>query len=338
MKRTSPEYLLGKEVGLVFGGFMEKNEKRGTLKRLREFLTIEESGEESRESEEAKEEKEEKTNNDRIKRESTEPVISNWIKDEQSKLVQFSKTGIVVLSLLLVIFGFYYFGTWSIATSSKAERKLPIYCVDTPEKKVALSFDAAWGNDDTAKILEILEKNGVHVTFFMTGGWVEKYPDDVKAIAAAGHDLGNHSMNHKHMSQLSAAQCQDEIQKVHDKVKELTGVDMKLFRAPYGDYNNTLIESANALGYHVIQWDVDSLDWKNYGVDSIISTVTQHKHLGNGSIILCHNGAKFTAGALELMLEKLKEEGYTVVPISELIYTENYKMDTEGRQHRIEDN
>lgn len=300
---------------------MEKFEKKGTIKRLREFLTIDETGETEGE----------KTDKDKIK--DTEPVISNWVKDEQSKLAQFSKTGIVVLSLLLVVFGFYYFGTWSIATSSKAQRKLPIYCVDTQEKKVALSFDAAWGNDDTAKILEILKEKGVHVTFFMTGGWVESYPDDVKAIAAAGHDLGNHSMNHKHMSQLSAEECQDELKKVHDKVKELTGVEMKLFRPPYGDYNNTLIESANALGYHVIQWDVDSLDWKNYGVDSIINTVTNHKHLGNGSIILCHNGAKFTAAALELMLDKLEEEGYTVVPISELIYTENYEMDTEGRQH-----
>ena len=113
------------------------------------------------------------------------------------------------------------------------DRNLPIYCVDTDEKKVALSFDAAWGNEDTAQILEILKNHNVHVTFFMTGGWVESYPEDVKAIQAAGHDLGNHSENHKNMSQISDEDKKQELMKVHDKVKELTGYDMELFRPPY---------------------------------------------------------------------------------------------------------
>lgn len=166
----------------------------------------------------------------------------------------------------------------------------------------------------------------------MTGGWIEKYPDDVKAIAAAGHDLGNHSENHKQMSTLSASECKEELMKAHEKVKQLTGKDMILFRPPYGDYNNTLIETANACGYHVIQWDIDSLDWKDYGVDAIINKVVNHKHLGNGSIILCHNGAKYTADALESVIIGLKERGYEIVPLSELIFTENYEMDHEGRQ------
>ena len=240
---------------------------------------------------------------------------------------------ILTFAFILLGVGVCYFGREAIETSAQGERKLPIYCVDTKEKKVALSFDAAWGNEDTSKILKILEKHNVHVTFFMTGGWVESFPDDVKAIAEAGHDLGNHSENHKQMSQLSAEECKKELEKVHTKVKELTGVDMNLFRPPYGDYNNTVIETAKSLGYHVIQWDVDSLDWKNYGVEPIIKTVCEHKHLGNGSIILCHNGAKFTAQALDLLLTNLEEKGYQVVPVSELIYKENYEMDHEGRQH-----
>ncbi|HEX3021829.1 MAG TPA: polysaccharide deacetylase family protein [Lachnospiraceae bacterium] len=189
-----------------------------------------------------------------------------------------------------------------------------------------------WGNEDTKNILDILAKYNVHVTFFMTGGWVESYPDDVKAIAAAGHDLGNHSENHKHMSELSKQQCMEEIQKTHDKVKSLTGIEMTLFRPPFGDYNNTVIEATNEMGYHCIQWDVDSLDWKDYGVDSIINTVVNHKHLGNGSIILCHNGAKYTKDALESVIKGLQDKGYQIVPISELIHTGNYHMDHEGRQ------
>ena len=128
-------------------------------------------------------------------------------------------------------------------------RELPIYSVETEEKKVALSFDAAWGNEDTQQILDILAQYNVRTTFFMTGEWVEKYPDDVKKIYEAGHDLANHSENHKNMSQLSDAQCQEELLKVHDKVKGLTGVEMNLFRPPYGDYDNEVIKNATACGY-----------------------------------------------------------------------------------------
>ena len=224
--------------------------------------------------------------------------------------------------------------TNSIDTSSQVgERHLPIYCVDVGnEKKIALSFDAAWGNEDTKDILAILKKHDVKVTFFMTGGWVEKYPDDVKAILEAGHDLGNHSENHKNMSQLSKSAQKEELMEVHDKVKELTGYEMTLFRPPYGDYDNSVILNATECGYYTIQWDVDSLDWKDYGVDSIIKTVCQHKHLGPGSIILCHNGAKYTATALDEMITQLKKDGYTLVPISELIHKNNYCMNHEGRQ------
>lgn len=218
------------------------------------------------------------------------------------------------------------------------EKKLPIYCVKTDKKQIALTFDGAWGNEDTATLLDILARQNVHATFFFTGGWIENFPEDVKTILAQGHEVGNHSENHKQMSQLSKSQCKEELQLAHDKVKELTGIDMTLFRPPFGDYNDTVIEAANELGYHVIQWDVDSLDWKDYGVDSIIHTVTTHKHLGNGSIILMHNGAKYTKDALEAMIINLKEQGYEFVKVSELIYKENYQMDHEGRQYITETN
>ena len=182
----------------------------------------------------------------------------------------------------------------------------------------------------------ILDKYNVKTTFFMTGGWIESYPEDVKKIAAAGHDLGNHSENHKQMSQLSSDECLAEIQKPHDKVKELTGTEMTLFRPPYGDYNNTLIESANTLGYHVVQWSVDSLDWKDYGADSIVDTILNHKALGDGAIILMHNGAKYTKDALERVITGLQDKGYEIVPISQLIYTEKYHMDNTGRQFKDE--
>lgn len=240
---------------------------------------------------------------------------------------------LVALSLALLVLAGLIGIRVSIPTNSTVgDRELPIYCVETSEPKIALTFDAAWGNEDTTRIMEILRKHEVKVTFFMTGGWVESYPDDVKMILAEGHDLGNHSESHPNMSQLSDSEKENELMTVHNRVKELTDYEMFLFRPPYGDYDNAVVKTAEKCGYYTIQWDVDSLDWKDYGTESIIKTVTEHKHLGNGSIILCHNGAKYTAEALDTLITTLKEKGYTFVPLSGLIYRENYHMNHEGRQ------
>ena len=259
-------------------------------------------------------------------------VISDYLRGRNgSKKVVTLAVAVLVLTGLL---GVHYHNEGSLlpTSSTSGGKELPIYCVQTDEPKIALTFDAAWGNEDTKQIMEILKKHNIKVTFFMTGGWVEKYPDDVKMILAEGHDLGNHSQNHKNMSQLSDSEKESELMTVHNKVKELTGYDMFLFRPPYGDYDSAVVKTAKKCGYYAIQWDVDSLDWKDYGVDSIIKTVTQHKHLGNGSIILCHNGAKYTAQALDTMITTLKDAGYQFVPLSELIYRDNFHMDHEGRQ------
>lgn len=219
-----------------------------------------------------------------------------------------------------------------IKNSRSGKRNLPIYYVATDSPKIAITFDAAWGNEDTKRILDILDENDVKATFFMTGGWVDSYPDDVKDIAARGHELGNHSQNHKYMTKLSGSQKTDELMSVHKKVKELTGIDMHVFRPPYGDYNNDVVTSAFKCGYYTIQWNVDSLDWKDYGVENIIKTVTGHKSLQNGSIILMHNGAKYTADALNELITTLKAKGYEFVKISDLIYKDNFSMEPDGRQ------
>ena len=224
---------------------------------------------------------------------------------------------------------------------SIGSRKLPIYCVDlskktnldTSRKYVSISFDAAWGDEDTIKILDILDKYNIKTTFFMTGGWVDSYPDKVLEIYNRGHDLGNHSQNHKEMSKLSVGEQKDEIMSVANKIKEITGYTSFLFRPPpYGDYNSTLIDTVYGCNFYPIEWDVDSLDWKDYGTDNIIKTVTTHKALKNGSIILMHNGAKYTAEALESVITGLQSQGYEIVPISQLINTENFHMDGTGLQ------
>lgn len=185
------------------------------------------------------------------------------IEIEREKLILFTKVGAIVLTcigLLSASLLLYPRTTETLSGAIVSEKELPIYCVEQEKPLISLSFDAAWGNQDTGKLLEILRKHKVRVTFFMTGGWIEKYPEDVKAIAKDGHDLGNHSENHKQMSQLSAEQCKEELLKPHEKVKKLTGKSMILFRPPYGDYNDNLIHVCRENGYFPIQWDVEPYD------------------------------------------------------------------------------
>lgn len=197
--------------------------------------------------------------------------------------------------------------------------KVPVFSARTQTPQLALTFDAGWGNSDTAALLSILDKHNVKATFFLTGHWVDSYPDEVKMISNAGHELGNHSESHKEMCELSPEECRQEILSVHNKVKILTGEEMSLFRPPYGDFNDDVITTANELGYEVIKWNVDSLDWKDLGTDDIVSRVLDHKNLGNGSIILMHNETKYTKYALEQIIVSLQERGFELVPVSQLL-------------------
>ena len=208
-------------------------------------------------------------------------------------------------------------------------RSLPIYSVGTDEKKIAISFDCAWGVDFTDKLLDAMTKNNVRCTFFAVQFWVEKYPEYVEKIISAGHEIGTHSRTHSYMSKLSESEIRDELTTSSTAIERLTGQKVTLFRPPYGDYNNLLIDTCNKMNLYPIQWDVDSLDWKNLSATEIAMRVING--VKNGSIILCHNNALHTAEALPLIFTTLKNRGYEFVPISELIYKENYRIDPSGR-------
>lgn len=210
------------------------------------------------------------------------------------------------------------------------ERKLPIYCVHTDEKKIAISFDAAWGNDHTIPILDILDEYDVKTTFFLVNFWAEKYPDDVKEIAKRGNEVGNHSATHPDMTGLSKEQMIEELIITGETIESLTGQKPRLFRPPFGAYNDALIETCEELGYKVIQWSVDSLDWKELSADEIIHRIISR--VEPGSIVLFHNHATYVEEYLPPILEALKAEGYEIVPIGELIYWDDYYMDSAGKQ------
>lgn len=208
---------------------------------------------------------------------------------------------------------------------------LPIYCVDKGEEKIcAISFDAAWGNEDTEELIKILGENDVKTTFFVVGSWAEKYPESVKALSDAGHEIMNHSDTHPHMTQISKEKMIKELEECDKKIEAITGKEVNLFRPPYGDYNGSVIETVDSQNHYTIQWSVDSLDWKDLTAGQIYKRVTENIH--PGAIVLFHNAAKNTPEALPDILKALKNDGYKIVPVSEIIYKENFKIDHTGKQ------
>lgn len=211
------------------------------------------------------------------------------------------------VTLIAIIFcSFHSFFSRSIGAFARADRLVPIYRVETEEKKVAISFDAAWGSDITPKLLDTMKMYDIKTTFFLVRFWMDKYPEMTKRISQAGHEIGNHSSTHPNMGSLSKDEIIKEMTDTHDKIKELTGQDATLFRPPFGDYSNTLITTCNELGYKVIQWDVDSLDWKDLSAGAIYDRVTGQ--IKPGSIVLFHNNGKHTAEALEPIIKELKKK------------------------------
>lgn len=218
----------------------------------------------------------------------------------------------------------------AIVGAAVSQRQLPIYCVQKEEKVAALSFDAGWGNEDTQQLIDILTAHDVRATFFLVGDWVEKYPESVKALSDAGQEIMNHSGTHPHLSQLTTEEIQAEVNGCSEKVEAITGTRPTLFRCPYGEYDDHVIEAVQSLGIKAIQWDVDSLDWKGISAEEITRRVLEG--VQPGSIVLMHNAAEHTPEALAGIIESLQADGYTLVPISELLLTGDYTIDTTGRQ------
>lgn len=228
------------------------------------------------------------------------------------------------------IFAVIAFSPAAINTAAAA-RQLPIYCVQRDQKVCSISFDAAWGADNTQRILDVLDEYGVKATFFVVSAWAEQYPDTAKAIVAHGHELMNHSAKHDHYSALSADQIVADVTHCNDVIEELSGVRPTLIRCPFGEYDDHVIAAIRSIGMEPIQWDVDSLDWKGISAAEITKRVTSK--VSCGSIVLFHNAGEHTPEALPEILRFLRQAGYEIVPISEILLDGDYSIDHEGRQH-----
>lgn len=241
------------------------------------------------------------------------------------------RKSLTILACMVAVCAIFWTVNYPAAVGASASpRQLPIYCVQRDQKMLSISFDAAWGNEDTQQLIDIMARYGVKATFFVVGDWVDRYPESVKALHDAGHEIMNHSNRHDHLPQLSAQQITEDLAACNEKIKAITGVCPTLIRPPYGDYDDNSIRAIRAMGMEPIQWDVDSLDWKDLSAPDITKRVTSR--VCPGSIVLFHNAAKHTPEALPAILECLLADGYTFVPISQLILDGDYSIDHTGRQ------
>ena len=218
----------------------------------------------------------------------------------------------------------------SVQTSAKAQKLLPIYNVQTEEKKVAFTMNCAWNADDIDSILKTLDDNNTKITFFMVGDWIEKFPEAAKKISDAGHEIASHSDTHPHVNNLSYEKNIEEIEKSNDKIEKITGKRTNIYRAPYGEYNDTVIKAATDKGYYTIQWNLDTLDYNGLTGDEMWNRIKDK--LNSGDIILSHNGTKNTANSLDMLIKNIKQKGFEVVRISDLIYKEGYSINANGAQ------
>ena len=254
-----------------------------------------------------------------------------FIVFNKQKIYAYLVSVITVVLLFCVASSLNTTASNTVATSSSTNKKLlPIYNVETSEKKVAFTMNCAWNADDIDSILKTLEENNTKITFFMVGDWIEKFPDSVKKIYESGNEIARHSDTHPHVNNLSYEENIEEIEKSNQKIEKITGQRTQIYRAPYGEYNDTVIKAANDKGYYTIQWDLDTLDYTGITGGEMWNRL--EGKIKEGDIILSHNGTKHTADSLDMLIKNIKAKGLEVVKVSDLIYKENYNINSNGTQ------
>lgn len=195
-----------------------------------------------------------------------------------------------------------------------------VYSIPTDKKIVALTFDVSWGEKRTEPILQILKDKGVtKSTFFLSSPWSKSHPEIVKQIVDGGFEIGSHGHKHVNYSSLSDEEIRKQIQTADTILSEMTGKSPNLIRMPNGDFDKRVLRIANDLNYKVIQWDTDSLDWMNKGVNNIINRVVTKAHPGDIILLHASDSCKQTHEALPIIIDKLRAKGYEFVTVTELM-------------------
>lgn len=226
---------------------------------------------------------------------------------------------------------FYYLNDYS------SGRLLPIYNVLRDDQKISLTVDGAWGSEKTEALLDLFEAENIPVSFFFAGIWLENNPQLVEKILESGHQIYNHSYSHPHFNSLNREEIKAELLKTEEIINNYQNSEtsLKLFRAPYGEYNNLVIKTARELNFQVIQWSLDSHDWMNPGQEYILNRIK--KNIKSGDILLFHNNSINIVEILREVIAELKKD-YQFVKIEDLIYNSNYQINSlTGLQSKIKD-
>ena len=215
----------------------------------------------------------------------------------------------------------------------KVSDDAPIFSVDLSKEDpkyqnmMCLTFDSAYINKYTYQILDELDKYNAKATFFMTYEFMVKNPDQIKEIIRRGHEIGNHSTTHPDLNKERDTTVVKEIMKAHNYIVNLVGIEMCLFRFPFGSYSPRTVTLIKNMGYYPIQWTYDSIDWKNLGKEKLLARILESEHVHGGSIILFHNGATYTPEALPEILDFIyNEKGLRCVRVSDMIYTHDFHI------------
>ncbi|MCL2797263.1 MAG: polysaccharide deacetylase family protein [Firmicutes bacterium] len=243
-------------------------------------------------------------------------------------------SALIIAAVLAAAVCGVYFTDAAKVYSSQSPCKMPICSVETANKTVALSFDAAWGDENMDAIINTLHEYDITATFFVTGQWAEKYTDRLKGMAdcGCGIEIGTHSNTHPNMTKLSKRQAELELSTSVSVIKSITGGEVTVFRAPYGTYSDAVLAAAEKQGLFSIGYDVDTLDRDGVSAYDITSRVLAQ--VKNGSIVWMHADGKNTPEALPAIIQGLKNKGYSFTTVGNLIYKDGFAVSETGRQTR----
>ncbi|MCD8049838.1 MAG: polysaccharide deacetylase family protein, partial [Clostridia bacterium] len=241
------------------------------------------------------------------------------------KIFIFKRSHIILSAAVLIFAVFSLSAMFTSVETSSQTKELPIYSVERNDKKIAVTFDSAWGDEDIDEIIAALSEASCPATFFVTGEWAEKYPESLKKLYDAGHEIASHSYNHTLYSSFTREEIKADMDKCDTAIKNAIGISPTLVRAPSGDYTNDFVLAAKETNRYPIQWDVDSLDWKELDENAMKERIFDR--VASGSILLFHTGTEQTAAALPGILSALSAEGDEFVTVSDLIYKDNYYLD-----------
>jgi peptidoglycan-N-acetylglucosamine deacetylase len=229
----------------------------------------------------------------------------------------------ISLILITAFFAAWFFYTQNISQLPVFSTKDGPKAVYRGDKDIALTFNIGWGDEKAGPILDVLKKENVNsATFFLAGSWAERHPDLVDRIAKEGFEIGILGYSYTDYTDVEDVKIRKDISMAQESFRKLNIKNIKLLRAPTGHFDERTLDMAERYGYTVVHWSVDSKDWTNPGVKTIVKNVQKAK---KGDIILLHasDSAKQTANALPQILKNIRGDGFQLITVSEMIANGN---------------